>query len=105
MVIRLFLSAVAPSDADEVLRLFSEDVVPAFTAHPDCLGVELVMSTESGPDGMIEGGALTRWTSLEAMEAALTDDSLRASQVRIRELLRKEPIRKVYEVRAGSDLD
>lgn len=103
MVIRLFLSAVAPADADEVLRLFSEDVVPAFSVHPDCLGVELVMSTEPGPDGMVEGGALTRWTSVEAMEEALASEELRAAQTRIRDLLRKEPIRKVYQVQAGTN--
>lgn len=103
MVIRLFLSAVAVSDVDQVVRLFTEDVVPAFTAHPDCLGIELIVSTETGGDGMVEGGVLTRWTSLDAMEAALGSAQLQASQQRVRELLRREPLRKVYEVRVGGD--
>lgn len=98
MVIRFFLSAVAPSDLDTVVAAFRQDVVPVFEAHPDCMGVELIMSTEPGVDGLVEGGALTRWVSLEAMEAALASEDLTASQARIRQYLRREPIRKVYRV-------
>lgn len=98
MVIRFFLSAVAPGDVDEVIRLFRADVVPVFQAHPDCLGIELVMAEEAGVSGLVEGGAITRWTSLEAMERALTSPELVAAQSRVRRLLRREPIRKVYRV-------
>ena len=58
MVIRFFLSAVAPSDVDTVVAAFQQDVVPVFEAHPDCMGVELIMSAEPGVDGLVEGGAL-----------------------------------------------
>lgn len=98
MVIRLFLSAVAPADVDRVVEVFREDVVPVFEAHPDCLGVELVVSSEPGVDGLVEGGALTKWLSREAMEAALASEALSASQIRVREYLRREPIRKIYRV-------
>ncbi len=100
MYLRFFLSAVAPADVEEVIRLFAEDVLPAFSAHPDCLGVELLMADKPGVGGLVEGGALSRWRSLEAMEAALDSDALVASQARVRDLLRREPIRKVYEVMA-----
>ncbi len=98
MVIRMFLSAVSPGDLAELVRLFREDVVPAFSAHPDCLGVELVRAQHPGVGGLVEGGAVTRWTSTEAMEKALDSPELQASQVRIRDLLRREPLRKVYDV-------
>ena len=98
MVIRLFLSAVAPGDLDDVIAFFREDVVPAFEGHPECLGVELIMSADAGVDGLVEGGALTRWTSIEAMEDALSSEGLADSQERIRGFLRREPIRKVYRV-------
>ena len=48
--------------------------------------------------GLIEGGALIRWTSAPAMEEALASESILASQARIRALLRRQPLRKVYEV-------
>lgn len=98
MVIRFFLSAVAPGDLEEVVRRFREDVVPAFTAHPSCLGVELLMASSEGAGGLVEGGALTRWTSEEEMEAALSDPALQQAQARVRELLRREPVRAVYRV-------
>lgn len=98
MVIRMFLSAVAPADIDNVISLFSEDVVPAFRAHPDCLGIELVMADQPNISGLVEGGVITRWTSVEAMEQALASETLVACQSRVRGYLRREPIRKVFHV-------
>ncbi|MFQ5967578.1 MAG: antibiotic biosynthesis monooxygenase family protein [Acidimicrobiia bacterium] len=98
MIVRMFLSACAPQDMDEVIRLFQEDVVPAFEAYEDCLGIELIASVTPGVDGMIEGGAMTRWTSLEAMEEIVAKPDITASQVRLREYLRRTPLVKVYEV-------
>jgi hypothetical protein len=96
--IRFFVSAVSPDDVEEVIRLFETDVVPVFRDHPDCLGIELVMAEEAGVSGMVEGGVITRWTSVEAMETALDSPELVGSQERVRGLLRREPIRKIYRV-------
>lgn len=98
MVIRLFLSAVAEGDLDQVLALLKEDVVPAFQGHPDCLGIEVVMAEAAGVGGLVEGGVITRWTSTEAMESALVSPELTESQVRVRRLLRREPVRRVFQV-------
>lgn len=98
MVIRFFLSAVSPSDVEQMTVFFNEDIVPAFQTHPECVGVELVMAVDPGVDGLVEGGALTRWTTYEAMELALADPKLMDAQARVRGLLRREPIRKVYEI-------
>lgn len=99
MILRIFLSSVAPGDVEEVVRLFQEDVLPVFEAHPECVGIELVMSTQQNVAGLIEGGAISRWRSLEGMNQALLAPELQQSQLRIRELLRREPIHKVFEVR------
>ena len=96
--IRFFLSAVSPDDVEEVISLFEADVVPAFRDHPDCLGIDLVIAEEAGVSGLVEGGVVTRWTSVEAMEAALDSPALVDSQERVRGLLRREPIRKIYRV-------
>ncbi len=98
MVIRLFLSAVAPGDFDRLIEYFREDVKPAFEAHPACLGIELIRAEQPGLGGLIEGGAISRWTSVEAMEEALTTEALVSSQDRVRDLLRRVPVRKVYEI-------
>lgn len=96
MVIRLFISSVSEGDVDRVLQLLREDVVPAFEAHPDCLAIDIVMAEESNLGGLVEGGVITRWTSEEAMEAAL--DDLKTSQERVLPLLRREPVRRVFRV-------
>jgi quinol monooxygenase YgiN len=100
MIVRMFMSAVAPGDVDELVRLFSEDVAPVFEAHPDCLGIELIRAERAGVGGLIEGGVITRWTSLEAMEAALDTPEIKESQVRVRSLMRRLPLRRFYEVLA-----
>ena len=41
---------------------------------------------------------MTRWVSHEAMEAGLQSPAVVASQTRIREMLTREPLRKVYEI-------
>ena len=89
---------MAPNDLEQLIELFQEDIVPAFEAHPDCLGIELIRAEQPGVAGLIEGGVLSRWTSADAMEAALASEELQSSQLRARELLRRNPIRKVYEV-------
>lgn len=94
----MFLSAVSEADLDELIQLFKEDVVPAFEAHPDCEGIDLVRSEKAGAGGLIEGGVMIRWVSSEAMEAGLQDSEIVASQTRVRVLLRREPLRKVYRV-------
>ena len=98
IVIRMFLSAVSDSDLPDLIRMFQEDVVPAFEAEPGCLGIELVRADKAGVGGLIEGGVMTRWVSHEAMEAGLQSPAVVASQTRIREMLTREPLRKVYEV-------
>lgn len=96
--LRLFLSAVDPADVDEVRTLFLEDVRPTFAAHEGCLGIELIVNVEKNAGGLVDGAALSRWTSLEAMETALATRDVVDSLVRIRQLLRQEPVSKVFEV-------
>lgn len=99
MIVRIFLSSVAPGDVEEVVQLFKEDVVPVFESIPECLGIELVMAPQTNVAGLLEGGAISRWKSIEAMNEALLTPEVQRSQARLRELLRREPIQKVFEVR------
>jgi quinol monooxygenase YgiN len=98
MFLRLFQSAVDPADVDEIRRLFREDVVPAFQRQSGCLGIELVMSTDRNAGGLLEGAALSRWESHDAMEAAASSREISEGLVRVFELLQQEPVTRVYEV-------
>jgi len=97
--LRLYQSAVDPDDVDEVRRLFAADVVPVFAACPGCLGVELAVSIEVNAGGLVEGAAISRWSSLDEMVAAMGSREVSEAIVRVRQLLRQEPVSKVLEVR------
>ena len=98
--LRLFQTAVDPADIEEVTRLFEDDVKPVFAAISGCLSMELVVSVEKNAGGLVDGAALSRWSSIEAMDDALDSREVAEALIRVRELLRQEPISRVFEVRA-----
>jgi quinol monooxygenase YgiN len=98
--LRLFQTAVDPADIEQVTRLFEDDVKPVFAAISGCLSMELVVSVEKNAGGLVDGAALSRWSSIEAMDDALDSREVGEALIRVRELLRQEPISRVFEVRA-----
>jgi quinol monooxygenase YgiN len=98
--LRLFQTAVDPADIEGVTRLFEDDVKPVFAAISGCLSMELVVSVEKNAGGLVDGAALSRWSSIEAMDDALDSREVAEALIRVRELLRQEPISRVFEVRA-----
>jgi quinol monooxygenase YgiN len=98
VILRILQSAVDPSDIDTVKRLFADDVRPVFEKLDGCLAVELLVSVESNAGGLVEGAAVTRWTSLDAMEEAMASRRVSEAQVRVFELLRQEPVIRVFDV-------
>jgi hypothetical protein len=96
--LRLFQSAVDPSDVEEVRRLFNDDVKPVFERVEACEWIELIVSVDASPGGLVEGCALSRWTSLDALHTAIASRDVAEALVRIRAMLRQEPVTKTYEV-------
>jgi len=96
--LRMLQSAVDPADIATVRQLFADDVVPAFRAIPGCLSIELLVSQESNAGGLVEGAALSRWETQEAMEVGMASREAREAQVRIVELLRQEPVVRIWEL-------
>ncbi len=97
MYVRFFFSAVDPSDSDEVRRIFVEDVKPAFESL-GCESVELLVSTEQNAGGLVEGVVVSRWRSGTDVDTALGSREVAESLVRVRQLLRLEPITRTFEV-------
>ena len=96
--LRLYQSAVDPADVQEMHRLFLDDVMPVFVNAPGCLGIELTISVEPNAGGLVEGAAISRWSSLEDMATALASSEVQQAVVRVREMLRQEPVSKVMQV-------
>jgi quinol monooxygenase YgiN len=95
--VRLFFSAVDPSDSDEIRRIFIEDVKPAFE-QLGCRSIELLVNVEPNAGGLLEGVVTSRWDSRDAMEKALRSRTVAESLVRARQLLRLEPLARTFEV-------
>ncbi|HUF84419.1 MAG TPA: antibiotic biosynthesis monooxygenase [Acidimicrobiia bacterium] len=98
MFVRFFYSAVDPADADEVQRIFMEDIKPAFE-EVGCESVELLVNIEANAGGLVEGVVISRWKTTAAMDEALGSRAVAESLVRVRELLRQEPVTRTFEVR------
>jgi len=96
--LRIFQTAVDPADLDEVRRLFTDDVLPVYRAFPGCTSIELLLSTERHPGGLLECATVSRWEELEAMDEAMESRAAKEAQVRILQLLRQEPLVRVFEV-------
>lgn len=97
-IVRILQSAVDPTDIDTVRQLFADDVLPVFRALPGCESIELLMSIESNAGGLVEGAAISRWSSLAQMEEGMASREVSEAQVRVFELLRQEPVIRVFEV-------
>ena len=98
--VRVFHSAVDPADVEEIRRLFLEDMKPAFASRPGGKGVELLVSTEKNAGGLVEGMVVSRWESVEALDAAVASREVMEAMVRVRQLLRQEPVARTFEVEA-----
>ena len=96
--LRVYQSAVDPADVEEIKRLFVDDVLPAFGTCPGCLGIELAVTVEPNAGGLVEGAAISRWSSLEERAAAMASHEVQEALVRVRQLLRQEPVSKVLQV-------
>jgi quinol monooxygenase YgiN len=97
-IVRILQSAVDPTDIDKVRRLFADDVKPVLEAQAGCLEVQLLMSVDANAGGLVEGAAFSRWETKDAMETAMGSRRVSEAQVRVFELLRQEPVVRVFEV-------
>lgn len=96
--LRLFQSTIDPADVDTIRRLFTDDVLPAYQRLDGCIAIELVMRSEPNAGGLVEGAALSRWVSRDAMDKGVASRLAQEAQVRILGLLRQEPVVRVFEV-------
>ena len=96
--VRLFQTAVDPSEVDAIQKLFDDDVRPAFEQADGCEGIDLLINTEHNAGGLVDGCAMSRWESLEHLEAALESRPVREALVRVLGLLRQEPVTRTYKV-------
>jgi quinol monooxygenase YgiN len=96
--LRVFQTQIDPADIDMVHRLFDEDVRPVFVELAGCLAIELLVSLDHNAGGLVEISIISRWATLDELDAALGSRSTAEAGVRLRQVLRQEPVTKVAEV-------
>ena len=98
MFVRLFSSAVDPSDLAEVRRIFGEDIAPVFEALPGCTSMELLLGVDRNAGGLVDAAALSRWESPDELTAGIASRAVAESMVRILPLLQLEPVIRMFEI-------
>jgi heme-degrading monooxygenase HmoA len=96
--VRLFSSAIDPSDLDGVRRIFAEDIAPAFESLPGCVSMELLLGTNRNAGGLVDAAALSRWTSHDDLITGIESRAVAESMVRVLPFLQLEPVIRMFEV-------
>ncbi|HEY0400001.1 MAG TPA: antibiotic biosynthesis monooxygenase [Acidimicrobiia bacterium] len=98
MFVRLFSSAVDPSDLADVRRIFGEDIAPVFESMPGCTSMELLLGIDRNAGGLVDAAALSRWKSPDELNAAIESREVAESMVRILPFLQLEPVIRMFEI-------
>ena len=98
MFVRLFSSAIDPSDLTEVRRIFDEDIAPVFESLPGCTSMELLLGLDRNAGGLVDAAALSRWKSQDELTAAIESRAVAESMVRILPFLQLEPVIRMFEI-------
>jgi len=96
--VRLFSSAIDPSDLTEVRRIFAEDIRPVFESLPGCVSMELLLGADRNAGGLVDAAALSRWKSRDDLVAAIESRAVAESMVRILAFLQLEPVIRMFEI-------
>lgn len=98
MILRMFDTAVVPDDVDEAKRLFQDKVAPAFKAFPGCHGIELLIGLEEHSGGFTDVAAISKWDSIERIEAAVTSPDYDQALAELKTLFRQTPIVRHFDM-------
>jgi hypothetical protein len=96
--VRMFMTALDPSDVDTVRQTVEAEIKPVFESLDSCLSVDLLVSTEQNAGGLVDGCILSRWDSLEDLKQAVGSQVILEAVNRLRPLLRQEPIGRIFEL-------
>jgi heme-degrading monooxygenase HmoA len=98
MIVRIFDTAMDPADVEKGKVLFREQVEPAFVAFDGCHGVEMILGVEEHSQDLVDIASISRWDSLEAIEAATSSDEYKRALEEIRKLFQQSPIVRHFEL-------
>jgi quinol monooxygenase YgiN len=92
MIVRIFETAVEPEDVDKGRELFRRDVVPVYEAFDGCKGIEMQVGLDEHSKDLVTVVAVSRWDSIDAIEAATKRPEYSEALTEIRKLFQQTPI-------------
>ena len=97
-IIRIFDTAMEPDDIERAKQLFREQVRPSFERFAGCSGIEMTIGVEEHSGDLVDVASLSRWDSLDSIQAATATDDYATALAEIRRLFRQSPIIRHFEV-------
>ena len=98
MIIRIFDTAMDPTDIELAKQMFRDQVRPAFLAFEGCTGIDMCIGVEEHSGDLLDVASISRWASLEAVQAATITDEYQEALADIRKLFAQNPIVRHFEV-------
>ena len=92
MIIRVFDTAMDPSDVPRAIELFRSEVQPLLEGFPGCRGIEMMVGLEERSGDLRDVLAISRWESGEAIEQAITTPAYDQAMRELRGLFQRTPI-------------
>jgi quinol monooxygenase YgiN len=97
VIVRTFDTAVDPQDIERGRQMFRDVVRPAFENFAGCRGIEMYLRVDERHGDLVDVMAISRWDSVEAMDAATSTEEYGEAMSEIRLLFQRSPIVRVFE--------
>ena len=98
MIIRIFDTAMDPGDIENAKELFRNQVRPAFLGFEGCTAIDMCIGVEEHSGELVDVASISRWDSIEAVQAAAATDEYKEALAEIRKLFAQNPIVRHFEV-------
>lgn len=97
MIVRIFDTAIEPEDVEKAKDLFRTQVAPTFAAFDGCDGLEMLLGVGEHSGDLVEVCSISRWDSMDAIEAAIKTPGYEAALAELRKLFQQAPIIRHFE--------
>ena len=97
MIIRIFDTAMDPSDIDKAKDLFRTQVSPTFARFAGCHGIEMSIGIEEHSGDLVDVASISRWDSMDAIDEATKSEDYEEALREIRALFMQAPIVRHFE--------
>ena len=97
MIVRIFDTSVDPGDVELGKQLFRDQARPAFLEFDGCHGIEMLINIGEHSGDLVEIAAISRWDSVDAIEAAVKTPEYDRALEELRKLFAQSPIIRHFE--------